>query len=146
MKSTHRLFFAALALTVLAAPGPARADGVRDAIEAQNQAFVGAFLGGDAKAVANLYTKDAEVIAPGAEIAVGRELIAEFWKKSMDAGVKGITLDTHDVASAGDLASETGTVRLVDADGKETTARYVVVWRRVGDTWFLHRDIWNSAE
>jgi ketosteroid isomerase-like protein len=57
--------------------------------------------------------------------------------------VKEVTLTTADVESAGDLAVETGTVKLVAKDGKLTQARYLVVWKREGGGWKLHRDIWN---
>jgi uncharacterized protein (TIGR02246 family) len=122
----------------------ARADSVRDAIEAGNRAFVAAFLRGDAKAVSQLYSEDARVIAPGAPAASGRDAIAAFWQKSIDSGVKDVRLDTLDVASSGDLASETGEVLLVAKDGSQSQARYVVVWKRVAGRWLLYRDIWNA--
>jgi ketosteroid isomerase-like protein len=104
--------------------------------EAGNRAFIAAFLRGDARAVAELYTENAPVIAPGAPVARGRAAIAAARQKAIDSGTGNLTLDTADVESAGDLAAETGTVRLVARDGKVTEARYVVVWK-------LHRDIWN---
>ena len=122
----------------------ARADAVRDAIDAGNRAFVAAFLRGDAKAVSQLYSEDAQVIAPGAPVASGRDAIGAFWKKTIDSGVKDVRLDTLEVASSGDLASETGSVRLVAKDGTQSQARYVVVWKRVGGRWLLYRDIWNA--
>jgi uncharacterized protein (TIGR02246 family) len=135
----------ALVLVGIAMASPAaRADGVRDAIEAGNRAFVAAFLRGDAKAVSLLYSEDAKVIAPGAPVASGRDAIAAFWQKSIDSGVKDVRLDTLDVESSGDLASETGSVRLVAKDGSQSQARYVVVWKRVGGRWLLYRDIWNA--
>jgi ketosteroid isomerase-like protein len=36
-------------------------------------------------------------------------------------------------------------VRLVAKDGKVDQARYVVVWKREGGRWKLHRDIWNAG-
>ena len=127
---------------LLAAPG--HADEVREAIEAGNQVFISAFLRGDAEAVAQRYTADAQVIAPGAPVARGRPAIAAAWQKSIDAGVKDLSLQTADVESAGDLAVETGVVRLVARDGAVTQARYVVVWKQEDGRWKLHRDIWNS--
>jgi uncharacterized protein (TIGR02246 family) len=109
------------------------------------EAFVKAFLAGDAKAVADLYTTDAQVIAPEAPVAKGRAAIAAFWQKTIDSGIKDVALETVDVASAGDLAYETGRVRLVAKDGAVSSARYVVVWKRVGGRWLLHRDIWNAG-
>ncbi|MEO8755396.1 MAG: SgcJ/EcaC family oxidoreductase [Casimicrobiaceae bacterium] len=137
----------ALALGLLATVAfygsPAYADAVRDGVEAGNRAFIAAFLRGDAQAVANLYTENAQVIAPGAPVARGRTAIAAAWQKAINTGVKDIVLSTADVESAGDLACETGVVRLVARDGGVTEGRYVVVWKRAHGQWKLHRDIWN---
>jgi uncharacterized protein (TIGR02246 family) len=135
-----------LMLASVVAAAPARSDPVREAVEAGNRAFIAAFLRGDAAAVAALYTEDAQVIAPGAPVARGRSAIAAFWQGSIDSGVKGVALETADVESTGDLAYETGIVRLTGRDGGASEARYVVVWKREGGSWKLHRDIWNSAQ
>ncbi len=133
-----------LGVALMLASRPAHADEVRDAVEAGNRAFIAAFLRGDAAAVAQLYTENAQVIAPGEPVARGRAEIAAAWQKAIDSGVKDVSLHTADVESAGDLASETGTVRQVAKDGTVTQGRYVVVWKREGGGWKLHRDIWNS--
>jgi len=122
----------------------AHADSVREAVESGNRAFIAAFLRGDARAVAELYTEDAQVIAPGAPIASGRPAIAAAWQATIDTGVKDLALQTAQVESSGDLACETGIVRLVAKDGKVTEGRYVVVWKRDVGQWKLHRDIWNA--
>jgi uncharacterized protein (TIGR02246 family) len=141
-RSSH-LAFLILAAAAMLASRPARADEVRDAVEAGNQAFIAAFLRGDAAAVSQLYTESAEVIAPGEPVARGRAAIAAAWQKAIDSGVKDVKLSTAQVEAAGDLAYETGTVQLVAKDGKVTQARYLVVWKREGGRWKLHRDIWN---
>jgi uncharacterized protein (TIGR02246 family) len=134
-----------VAVTLVCAGATARADAVRDAIEAGNRAFAAAFLKGDARAVSELYTEDAKVIAPAAPVVSGRAAIAAFWQKSIDAGVKDVSLHTTDVETSGELASETGRVRLVAKDGAVSEARYVVVWQRQQDgRWLMHRDIWNA--
>lgn len=135
-----------LALACVCFAAPARSEGVRDAVEAGNRAFITAFLRGDAAAIANLYTESARIIAPGSPIVNGRPSISAFWRSFIESGIKDMTLETGEVESAGDLAYETGTVRLVAEDGAVTTARYVVVWKRIGEEWRLHRDIWNSSE
>ena len=134
---------AALALLSSRAPAPARADDVRANVEAANRAFIAAFLSGNSQTIATLYTADAKVIGPGNEIAQGSGAIAAFWQKAIDSGVKDVKLTTAMVESAGDLAYEDGTVTLVGADGRQSTSRYVVVWKRDAGTWKLHRDIWN---
>lgn len=133
-----------LGLACLASAFPARADAVRDAVEAGNRAFETAFGKGDSTAIAALYTEDAQVIAPGSPVVKGRPAIAAFWLGSIESGIQGVKLETADVESAGDLAYETGNVRLVAKDGTTSGARYLVVWKRVGEMWLLHRDIWNT--
>jgi uncharacterized protein (TIGR02246 family) len=123
---------------------PSEADEVRDAVEAGNRAFIAAFLKGDADAVAQLYTENAQVFAPGAPVARGRAAIAAAWRRTIESGVADLSLQTAEVESDGDLACETGIVRLVSRDGTKTEGRYVVVWKREGGRWMLHRDIWNS--
>ena len=117
----------------------------RAAIESGNRAFIAAFLRRDARAVADLYTEDAQVIPPGNEIASGRSAIATFWRTVMHAGSEDLALETNEVESAGDLACEVGTVKVVGPNGQVTAGRYVVVWKRQNGHWKIHRDIWNSA-
>jgi uncharacterized protein (TIGR02246 family) len=117
---------------------------VRDAVDAGNYFFVKAFDARDAQAIAELYTKDARVIAPGAEPAAGREAIAAFWAAAME-GTQSVRLETLSVESEGDLAYEDGVVHLTATDGSESSERYVVVWKRIGRRWHLHRDIWNAG-
>ena len=144
MQIRSNLVSVGVAVALLSFAGTARAEDVRPAVDAGNRAFIAAFLRGDSKAVADLYTEDAQVIAPGAPIAQGRAAIASAWQKSIDAGVKDLSLATDDLESSGDLASETGRVRIVAKDGTATEARYVVVWKRTNGAWKLHRDIWNA--
>ena len=146
MKHAGATIALGLVAALVARGGSAAADDVRAAVEGGNRAFIAAFLRGDSQAIARLYTEDAEVIAPGAPVARGRAAIAAAWQKAIDSGVKDVALTTENVDSAGDLAAETGKVRLVARDGIATEARYVVVWKRVGGEWKLHRDIWNSEK
>ena len=59
-------------------PTAARSDETRESIESTNRAFAAAFLRGDADAVAGLYTIDAQLIPPGAEV-VSRLLEKAFF-------------------------------------------------------------------
>jgi uncharacterized protein (TIGR02246 family) len=116
----------------------------RDAVDAGNYFLRKAFEARDAQALADLYTEDARVIAPGAEPAEGRAAIAAFWQGVL-AETQGVRLDTQGVEASGDLAVEDGVARLTANDGSVSRIRYVVVWKRVGRRWHLHRDIWNAG-
>jgi ketosteroid isomerase-like protein len=117
---------------------------VREAVDAGNYFFMKHFEARDAQAIADLYTEDARVIAPGAVPAEGRAAIAAFWAAAME-GTKSARLETLSVESAGELAFEEGVVLLTANDGRQSAERYVVVWKRVGRRWHLHRDIWNAG-
>jgi ketosteroid isomerase-like protein len=53
-----------------------------------------------------------------------------------------------EVASSGDMAWEIGTfdLRLSDAQGQpmEIPGKYVVTWRKIGPTWRVEADIFNT--
>ena len=138
------LLFATPALAEDPAEGAEAAPSIRDVVEAGNYLFQRAFEDGDARALADLYTEDGQVIPPGAAPVVGRPAIAAFWAEQMKAAQR-VRLETNDVESDGNLAAEQGVAQLVAHDGSETAIQYVVVWKRVGRRWHLHRDIWNPA-
>jgi uncharacterized protein (TIGR02246 family) len=123
-------------------------DDARAAIEQGNARFSQAIAGGDAQAIAKLYTEDAILLPERGELVKGRQAIGEFWKTAMDSGVKSVTVTTLDVDGSGDLAHEVGTVLLtLQAEGRPpatASAKYVVVWKREADGWKIHRDIWND--
>ena len=127
-----------------ASPSPEPKSPVREAVDAGNYFFTKYFEERDAHAISELYTEDARVLAPGAEPAVGRAAIAAFWAGAME-GTKRVRLETSSVEADGDLAYEDGVVYLIANDASETSERYVVVWKRVGRRWHLHRDIWNGG-
>jgi uncharacterized protein (TIGR02246 family) len=117
---------------------------IRDVVEAGNYLFQRAFEDADARALADLYTEDGQVIPPGMAPLSGRPAIAAFWAEQMKATQR-VRLETKDVESDGNLAAEQGVARLIAHDGSETSIQYIVVWKRIGRRWHLHRDIWNAA-
>lgn len=116
------------------------------AIGAENKRFMRAFAVGSSEGVAKLYTEDAEIMPPGAETLTGRDAIAGFWEQVMtSSGVARADLETRELEGHGDTAVEIGQYTLVNAEDQVMDqGSYLVVWRRDGDHWRLHRDIWNS--
>ena len=136
--------FAAIALLV-AAPTLA-ADDVRSEIEAANKVFEAAFGQGDSAAVAALYTDDAQLLPAGSDFVTGTEAIAQFWQGAFDSGLKAVSLVTAEVEDHGDTAYEVGNLEIRGADGEVLDrAKYVVIWKKEGSSWKLHRDIWTTS-
>jgi uncharacterized protein (TIGR02246 family) len=135
----------ALGLVLVAGLAVAQKPGPRAAIEAANARFAADFAKGDAAAVASHYTAAGQVFPPNGDVVRGREQIAKFWKGVMDAGVKGVKLAVIEVEAQGDTAHEVGTYVLTGEGGKTLdSGKYLVVWKRDGQQWKLHRDIWNT--
>ena len=152
MNNPSRLNFFVLSVLVLCTVGSVGwaedASTVRAAIEQAGVKFAEAYGRGDAKAVAAFYTEDAIAFPPGAEMVKGRAAIQQMWQETMDSGVKSLTFTVIDVGTSGDLAHETGTARMtIQPAGKDPTTasiKYAVVWKKQGNDWKLHRDIWND--
>ena len=121
---------------------------VRTTIEANTRHFIEAFNRGDAAAVANMYTVDARVLPPNAEMVEGRANIQKFWQGAITAGFKMVSLDAINVETQGNIAVEVGTytITVPGAGGVTTTdkGKYVVVWKREGRSWKLATDVYNT--
>ena len=123
-------------------------ENVRNAITSANQNFMDAFKRADAAAIAALYTADATLLPPDAQMMNGTEAIKSFWQGAMNMGIKEARLETMKVEAQGDLAYEIGrytlSIETKGGEGMAIAGKYVVVWKQQGGAWKLHADIWNS--
>lgn len=120
---------------------------VRDGVAAANANFVAAFASGDSTAVAACYTADAQLLPANSDVVTGRDAIDRFWRGIIEKGIAEVRLETAEVESSGDLATEVGRYALAGADGGTIDlGKYVVVWHRDGGTWKIHRDIWTTSQ
>ncbi len=121
------------------------AEDIKGQIEAANTVFCAAFAASDETAVTACYTPGAQVFPTGMDIVSGTIAIEAFWKGVMGGPAKALTLITTEVEQHGDTAIEVGRAEFLGASGQLLdTAKYIVIWKRVGDKWKLHRDIFNS--
>jgi uncharacterized protein (TIGR02246 family) len=146
MKAHALIAFTALLtgpLTELAAT----ADAAHSAIAAQSRAFMDATERGDAPTVARLFTSDAQLIVSGVDQAiVGREAIEEFWRSMATNGIRKLVLDATSLEGEGNLRVETGKYSALGMDGGQLSrGQYLMVWKREGREWKIHRDIGSAA-
>ncbi len=109
--------------------------------------FVAAFNAGDGATVASLYSEDAALFPPGGERVDGRSAIQAFWQGAIDSGMKLDDLHAIEVDAGGDIAGEVGVFILSvpgDSGVTKVAGKYIVIWKRAGHTWQLHRDLWNK--
>jgi ketosteroid isomerase-like protein len=108
---------------------------------------VAAFNAGDGATVASFYNEDAALFPPGGERVDGRSAIQTFWQGAIDSGMKIDELHAVEVDSGSDIAGEVGVFILSvpsDSGVSKVAGKYIVIWKRIGHTWQLHRDIWNT--
>jgi uncharacterized protein (TIGR02246 family) len=119
---------------------------VRQAIAAVNRDFVNAFARGDAAGMGALYTTSGQLLPAHSDVVTGRQAIQAFWQAVMEMGIREATLETVELEAYGDSANEVGRYTLRGDAGQELDrGKYVVIWKREGGQWKLHRDIWNSS-
>jgi uncharacterized protein (TIGR02246 family) len=135
----------ALALTV-PAPVVAQAGGdLRAEIGKRDRAWEKAYNAGDAGALTALYTKDAQVMAPGAETASGSAAIQAYFAADVKGGARN-ALTLEDVMSFGDYALETGKYVATSAEGKHLDhGKFMTLYQKTDGGWKIHRDTWNSS-
>ena len=122
------------------------ADDVRPAIEAANKKFEAAVSRGDGPGAAALYTATGRLLPAQSDFVSGTQAIGQFWQAVFNSGIKGASLATVEVEGHGDTAHEVGTYELRGADGKVLDhGKYVVIWKKEGASWKLHRDIWTTS-
>ena len=137
--------FAVVAGCLILGAAPAVAQD-KATIEKLNDAWTAAFNKGDAAAVAAMYTEDAYVLPPGAEIVKGHVAIEAFWRQAAQQ-MGDAKLTTLDVLPLGrSAAREIGSVTLKTKSQppQEIVGKYAVVWRKVDSKWKLATDIWNT--
>ena len=125
----------------------AQARDVRSDIDAANQKFGAAYARGDATAIAQLYTPQATMFPPGADMVSGRDGIQKVWAGAIQSGLKITGLQTLSVEQYGNAAREIGRFTAEAPNAQKQMAKidgkYVVVWKRLNGSWMLDSDIWN---
>jgi ketosteroid isomerase-like protein len=119
------------------------------AITAGNKIFMAAFTKGDAADIVACYTQDAKLFPPHSQIITGSQSIKAFWQGEMNLGIKERELETIEVELREDLAIEVGkysvTIQSESGDRRTDTGKYLVVWKKDGESWKMHIDIWNTS-
>jgi uncharacterized protein (TIGR02246 family) len=134
---------AVLAGCLAAAATPAFAQS-KAMIQKLDDAWGAAFNKGDAAEVAAMYTQDAYVLPPGADMVTGRRAIEALWRNEMkqigDVKCKPIAVKRLGLRAA----REIGTCTFKTKPAEEGTIKYAVVWEKEGRQWKLLQDIWNT--
>lgn len=124
---------------------------LKDEIQTRHNALAEAIASGDVERCAALYTGDAWVMPDAMPTCRGGEGVRGFLGGAIGSGIAAARFTTLDVEAEGNLAVENGRYELYAAHpngdrAKVDEGRYLMVWRRVNDSWYIHRDMFNHAE
>jgi ketosteroid isomerase-like protein len=139
----------AVALLLAGAPVMAQASAADSAaFHELGRLFSAAYVRGDARAMADLYTADAVIFPERAEAISGPEAIRRYWTLPAGRRITHHKLTSTAIEVDGDHAYEHGTYEIAgENDGTAwgpNHGKYVVVWRREPVGWRMQLDIWNS--
>jgi uncharacterized protein (TIGR02246 family) len=122
---------------------------LRDEVDSLNSEFSKAGANQDLDGVIALYAPDAWLLPPGAPLIQGREGIRSFFGMMLDAGVRGVELESLAVDGSHELAVDIGRYRITfeseGADPFTDEGKYIVVLKRQPDgTLRIAYDTFNS--
>jgi len=123
---------------------------VEDGVAQSNRRFADAAARGDARAMASVYTDDADFLPPNAETLKGPAAIERFWQGGIEMGIRDLEHETLRLEQAEGLAYEIGRYKLLlepEGDAPVTDlARFVLVHKRQPDgTWLRTVEIFNRT-
>lgn len=146
-RSKREVTMRRLALVVvfcLAAAVPSYAQD-KAAIQKLVDQFAEAYNKGDAAAVSQMYTDDAVLLPPGAEMVRGKDAIQGFWKQQVERSgdLKVTVVETKSLGSDVAHAIGTTTSRTKGQQPQTLSGKGTVLLQRVGTDWKIATHIWN---
>lgn len=140
---THRiaLILALLGLAAVPADPDATSD-LRSAIDAGEESMHAALQRGDAIALADFYSDDAEMIGTAGQIITGRAAIVRHMREILSLGIRDLSLEDQEVFEGDNYGVETGRATFTnDAGARVAVVRYMTLWKKTGRGWRIHRDL-----
>lgn len=122
---------------------------LKDEIQAAQDRLAAAVAARDPKQAAALYTDDARLIPQGAPACNDGDAIAAFFAGAFANGIVAARFTSGEVEGDDAQATEIGRYELFAGlpNGERVLAaegRYLVVWRKLGGQWRMHRDMFNT--
>ena len=143
------VFAVAFLVAGLVSTSPALAHSVEAQLNEINVKWVEAFKQRDFATIEALYTSDGLLLPPNSPAVRGPKAIGEVWKSWAELPNVEIAFGAYRVeaCSSGDMAYDYGWYTFAfDTDNGRVTdkGKYIVVWKKVGGTWKVAADMFNS--
>ena len=134
-----------VALLVVGLAGPVFAKNSKDQIDEAAKTWIKAFEARDAGRLSSVYGEDGMILPPNVEVIQGTEAIMNFFKGMLDTGAN-LQLENQEMIVEGKLGYRMGLYKVFAKDGAMLDrGKYMEIWKRSDDRWWLYRDIWNTS-
>ncbi len=114
-------------------------------IEKLSAKFSADYVRGDFQAMADAYSTDAVLMAPGRDVITGKHAILEFWSTTSIPIMHKSVPDTLIMHGPSEIHDVGYFFTQRDAASPVFSAKYYIIWRKdVNGAWKMYMDMWNS--
>lgn len=122
---------------------------LQEQIQAAANSLAAAVESSSVEQVIALYTEDSWLMPNGQPTLKGKLEVGAFFGQAFQMGIAGAKFQVVEVSGNDEEATEIGSYELyaLTPAGERMTAdkgRYLVLWKKVGGKWLLHRDMFNA--
>lgn len=119
---------------------------IRDQIMVLHEKLDQSCTRNDVVALSNLFTSDAQILREGSDIERGTGGVQSFFFNAFRFGVRQVRLNAQEIDGDGNLAFETGTVTLLNAQGQIIKqGPYMMIFKRIDNVWKIYRLMSTNA-
>ena len=118
---------------------------LRKIIDEKNNQFTRSHITGDTAFMNNIFTQDAKVFAPNAEVVTGRTAISALNLEYIGFGINEFREETTALYGSGDyLVNEGSYFMSYGKDSTQEKGKFINIWKKVDGDWKIHSNIWNT--
>lgn len=100
---------------------------------------------GDADALAELHSENAQILPPGAPVIEGRAAIRTYYRNVFEQHAAPLVFDVRDIIVFGNIVYRQGNYSQALDDGSTEYGKFIQLWRKYDDgAWRIHRQMWSS--
>ncbi len=99
---------------------------------------------GDADALAELHTENAQILPPGAPLVEGRAAIRTYFRNLFEHNPAPMLFDVRDIIVFGDIVYRQGNYSTALDDGSTEYGKFIQLWKNADGSWKIHRQMWSS--
>jgi len=116
------------------------------AIRKKTDAFTAAHISKDTAYLNAIFTKDARILGPNAEVVTGKKAIAQLNSEWVNYGIYEFEEVSTALYGGGEFIIDEGNYTMVYGPDKNVDkGKYVNIWKRVNGNWKIYSNIWNSS-